>query len=340
MVTGASRGIGAATAELLAESGFDVCVGYRRDADSARRVVAACKARRRRAIAVEVDVASEEEVTNLFARAEGELGRLKVLVNNAGIVATKARVDEVTFERLHQIMGVNVIGPFLCAREAVRRMSTAHGGTGGSIVNVSSAASRFGSRGRVRRLRGIKRSYRHDDSRPCARGRRRDIRVNAVRPGFIETDLHASGWSVRTSRTSRCDCSHAARWPTGGGGGGNRLAMFGCSLFCHRCSTGRERRSVDRGNPLSPWTLSTTGTHGTSLDWVQLIRRDPGMTGARLMESSQLSPLRVRASSVENQSQPFLSTYRSPVSPLDGWVTPASGISLSCATFRSREPRP
>ena len=170
-------------------------------ADAPRRVVAECKARRCRAIAVAVDVADEEQVTNLFARAEEELGRLKVLVNNAGIVATKARVDEVTLERLRQIMGVNVIGPFLCAREAVRRMSTARGGTGGAIVNVSSAALTVGQPERVRRLRGIKGSYRCHDSGPCPRGRRRKHPVNAVRPGFIETDMHAgSGQPGRVER--------------------------------------------------------------------------------------------------------------------------------------------
>ena len=144
VVTGGGRGIGAATAVGCAEAGFDVCVCYRSDAASARGVVEACERLGVRAAAVQADVGVEDEVRSVFAAA-AELGQVVGLVNNAGIVAPAARVDELDVQRIEEMLRINVTGAFLCAREAVRRMSTRHGGTGGSIVNVSSRAAVLGA---------------------------------------------------------------------------------------------------------------------------------------------------------------------------------------------------
>jgi NAD(P)-dependent dehydrogenase (short-subunit alcohol dehydrogenase family) len=193
VVTGGSRGIGAATAVLLARRGWDVCIGYRRDADAARSVVAACeKAGGGRAVAVAADVAEVGDVATLFRAADG-LGPLTALVNNAGIVAPAARVDELTADRVARMLAVNVLGPFLCAGEAVRRMSTRHGGAGGAIVNVSSGAARLGSPGEYVDYAASKGAV---DTLTLGLAREvadEGIRVNAVRPGLIATDIHASG---------------------------------------------------------------------------------------------------------------------------------------------------
>jgi NAD(P)-dependent dehydrogenase (short-subunit alcohol dehydrogenase family) len=192
VVTGGSRGIGAATALLLARRGWDVCVGYQRDSAAATEVVTACEKEGARAAAVRADVASAGDVAALF-RAADELGPLAALVNNAGVVAPAARVDSFTPERIERLLAVNVLGAFLCAGEAVRRMSTRHGGRGGAIVNVSSAAARLGSpneyvdyaasKGAVDTLTiGLAREVADEG-----------IRVNCVRPGLIDTDIHASG---------------------------------------------------------------------------------------------------------------------------------------------------
>jgi NAD(P)-dependent dehydrogenase (short-subunit alcohol dehydrogenase family) len=193
VVTGGGRGIGAATAGLLAAQGIDVCVNYVRDAPAAEAVVTACQAAGRRAVAVRADVSREADVLALFERVDHELGTVGVLVNNAGIVDVRARVDEMGLERLERMMAVNVVGPFLCAREAVRRMSTRHGGSGGVIVNVSSAASRLGSPGQYVDYAASKGAL---DTMTLGLAREvsgEGIRVNCVRPGIIDTDIHASG---------------------------------------------------------------------------------------------------------------------------------------------------
>lgn len=193
LITGGSRGIGAATARLAAERGYVVCVNYRRDADAANAVVADIRQHGGEALALPADVSREDEVQALFRRIDSELGPLTALVNNAGMLETQCRVDEVDAARLQRIFATNVIGPFLCAREAVRRMSTLHGGRGGAIVNVSSMASRLGAPGEYVDYAASKGAL---DTLTIGLSREvagEGIRVNAVRPGLIHTDIHASG---------------------------------------------------------------------------------------------------------------------------------------------------
>jgi len=193
IVTGGSRGIGAATSLLAARLGCAVCVNYLRDERAARAVVETITGAGGRAIAVQADVSVEAHVQSLFKSCDELLGKPTALVNNAGILETQMRVEAMDAERLERIFRTNVIGAFLCAREAVRRMSTKNGGTGGAIVNVSSGASRLGSpheyvdyaasKGAIDTLTiGLSKEV-------AAEG----IRVNAVRPGFIKTNMHASG---------------------------------------------------------------------------------------------------------------------------------------------------
>lgn len=192
VVTGASRGIGAATVMLLANHGFAVCAGYRQDDRAAAEVVTACENEGVRAVAVRADVADPVAVSSLFTAADS-LGRVAVLVNNAGIVAPRARVDEMSPERVQRMFAVNVVGSFLCAGEAVRRMSVRHGGSGGVIVNVSSGASRLGSPNEYVDYAASKGAV---DTMTLGLAREvadEGIRVNAVRPGLVETEIHASG---------------------------------------------------------------------------------------------------------------------------------------------------
>jgi NAD(P)-dependent dehydrogenase (short-subunit alcohol dehydrogenase family) len=193
IITGASRGIGAATALLAAERGFSVCVNYRRERRAAEQIVAAIAATGRNAIAVQADVSVEADVLRLFDTATAGLGPLSAVVNNAGILETQMRLDAMDAGRLHRVFATNVIGAFLCAREAVRRMSTRFGGTGGAIVNVSSGASRLGSPGEYIDYAATKGAL---DTMTIGLAREvaeEGIRVNAVRAGFIYTDIHASG---------------------------------------------------------------------------------------------------------------------------------------------------
>ena len=193
LITGASRGIGAATARLAAERGDHVAVNYARNDAAAGAVVDDCVASGVRAVAVRADIADEAAVVAMFDAVADELGSIDVLVNNAGILHTQMRFDEMTVERWRELLDVNVIGAFVCAREAVRRMSTRHGGRGGSIVNVSSAASYLGSPGEYVDYAASKAAI---DTLTIGLGKEvaaEGIRVNAVRPGVIHTDIHASG---------------------------------------------------------------------------------------------------------------------------------------------------
>lgn len=193
LVTGGSRGIGAATALLAARSGWAVAVNYARQAAAADDVVRQIRAAGGTAIAVQADVADEAQVVAMFAQVDAQLGRLSALVNNAGVVDVAARVDAMDAARLQRMFAINVTGSFLCAREAVRRMSTRYGGSGGAIVNVGSAAARLGSPGQYVDYAAAKAAI---DTFTLGLGKEvaaEGIRVNAVRPGIIATDIHASG---------------------------------------------------------------------------------------------------------------------------------------------------
>jgi NAD(P)-dependent dehydrogenase (short-subunit alcohol dehydrogenase family) len=202
LVTGGSRGIGAAAALRAAHAGWDVAVNYARDAAAAEAVAAQVRALGRRALTVHADVADEAELLAMFAAVDRGLGVLGGLVNNAGIVDVAQRVDEMSAQRLQRMFAVNVLGSMLCAREAVRRMSTRHGGgpwaaagggRGGVIVNLSSAAARLGAPGQYvdyAAAKGAIDSFTLGLAREVAA---EGVRVNAVRPGIIDTEIHASG---------------------------------------------------------------------------------------------------------------------------------------------------
>ena len=193
LITGASRGIGAATARLAAQRGWDVAINYTRDATAAEAVAADVRAAGRRALVLQGDVGVEADVLALFAAIDREWGALQGLVNNAGVVDVAARVDAMSAERIERMFAINVFGTMWCAREAVRRMSTKHGGQGGVIVNLSSAAAKLGAPGQYvdyAAAKGAVDAFTLGLAREVAT---EGIRVNAVRPGIIETDIHASG---------------------------------------------------------------------------------------------------------------------------------------------------
>ncbi len=193
LMTGGSRGIGAAAAVLAARRGFAVAVNYASQSTAADEVVRRIRAEGGTAIAVQADVGDEAQVMAMFATVDAQLGRLTALVNNAGVVDLRARVDEMSVARLERMMRINVIGSFVCAREAVRRMSTRHGGSGGAIVNVSSAAARLGSPGQYVDYAASKGAIDTFTLGLAQEVADEGIRVNAVRPGLIETEIHASG---------------------------------------------------------------------------------------------------------------------------------------------------
>ncbi|MEN9888353.1 MAG: hypothetical protein RL559_390 [Pseudomonadota bacterium] len=193
LVTGGSRGIGAATCRLAARQGWAVAVNYTANASAADAVVRDIQAGGGHAIAVQADVADEAQVLRMFEQIDAQLGRLGGLVNNAGVVDVTARLDQMGVARWRRMFDINVIGSFLCTREAVLRMSTRHGGAGGSIVNVSSAAARLGAPGQYVDYAAAKGAI---DAFTIGMAKElggEGIRVNAVRPGLIETEIHASG---------------------------------------------------------------------------------------------------------------------------------------------------
>jgi len=193
LVTGASRGIGAATALLAAQRGYAVCINYKSNEHAAQSIVSQIKSTGGNAFAVAADIAVESEVIRLFNTCDAELGVLTALVNNAGLLESQMQVAAMNAARLHRVFATNVIGAFLCAREAIKRMSTKHGGNGGAIVNVSSGASRLGSPNEYvdyAASKGAIDTFTIGLSKEVAA---EGIRVNAVRPGFIYTDMHASG---------------------------------------------------------------------------------------------------------------------------------------------------
>jgi NAD(P)-dependent dehydrogenase (short-subunit alcohol dehydrogenase family) len=193
IVTGASAGIGAATALLAARKGYAVVVNYLSQKDAAGEIVDAIHAEGGRAIAVQADISSESEIVRLFETTDRELGRVNTLVNNAATLEHQMRLDAMDAARLERMFRTNVIGSFLCAREAVRRMSTRRGGAGGAIVNVSSGAARFGSPGEYIDYAATKGAIDTLTVGLAKEVAEEGIRVNAVRPGFIYTGLHTKG---------------------------------------------------------------------------------------------------------------------------------------------------
>ena len=193
LVTGGGRGIGAATCILAAQKGWDVAVNYATNAEAAQQVVKQIQGTGARAIAVQADVADEAQVLAMFKRVQAELGPLQGLVNNAGVIDVYARLDEMSMARWRRMFDINVLGSMLCAREAVLQMSTKHGGQGGSIVNLSSAAARLGAAGQYLDYAAAKGAI---DSLTLGLAKEvagEGIRVNAIRPGLIDTEIHASG---------------------------------------------------------------------------------------------------------------------------------------------------
>ena len=193
LITGGSRGIGAATALLAAQDGWAVAVNYASNQAAADKVVQAIQDAGGQAIAVQGDVADEAQILRMFATVDQQLGPISGLVNNAGVVDVTARVEDMSWQRLERMMRINVMGSIVCAREAIRRMSPRHGGQGGVIVNLSSVAARLGAPGQYADYaasKGAIDTFTVGLSKELAA---ENIRVNAVRPGVIDTDIHASG---------------------------------------------------------------------------------------------------------------------------------------------------
>ena len=193
LITGGSRGIGAATALAAAQAGYAIAVNYHQNSLAADEVVRHIRAKGGQAITVQADVADEAQILAMFAKVDAKLGRISALVNNAGVVDAATRVDAMDMARLKRMFDTNVLGSMVCAREAVLRMSTRHGGSGGSIVNVSSAAARIGSPGQYVDYAASKGAIDTFTLGLAKEVAAEGIRVNAVRPGIIDTDIHASG---------------------------------------------------------------------------------------------------------------------------------------------------
>ena len=200
LVTGASRGIGAACALRAAEAGWDIGVNFHRDEAAAERVAAQVRALGRRACVLQADVASESAIEAMFARIDAELGPLGGLVNNAGIVDVASRVDAMSAARIARLFNVNVVGAFVCAREAVRRMSTRHGGRGGVVVNLSSAAARLSSPSIYVDYAATKAAIDNFTQGLALEVAAEGIRVNGVRPGIIDTEIHATSGMLERAR--------------------------------------------------------------------------------------------------------------------------------------------
>ena len=193
IITGASRGIGAATARIAGRSGYAVCVNYLKNKVAAMQIVEEIKADGGHALALGADISQEEEVVKLFRAVDDKLGKISALVNNAGILETQMRIENMDAARLNRVFLTNITGSFLCAKEAVKRMSTKNGGKGGAIVNVSSAAARLGSAGEYVDYAASKGAIDTFTRGLAQEVAEEGIRVNAVRPGVIDTDIHSSG---------------------------------------------------------------------------------------------------------------------------------------------------
>ncbi|MEE4236984.1 MAG: SDR family oxidoreductase [Anderseniella sp.] len=230
LVTGASRGIGAACVRLLARDGHDVAINYARSADAAEALAQEVRAAGRKAVTIKADVGYEAEVIALFRSLDEALPPLTGLVNNAGILFSKARLDEMGETRINDTLRVNVTGSILCAREAIRRMSTRHGGNGGAIVNMSSAAARLGSPNEFIDYAASKGAIDAMTLGLSKEVAQEGIRVNAVRPGLIHTDIHASsGQPDRVERLQQFV-------PMGRGGSAEEVAEAVCWLMSDAAS--------------------------------------------------------------------------------------------------------
>jgi NAD(P)-dependent dehydrogenase (short-subunit alcohol dehydrogenase family) len=193
LITGGSRGVGAATARLAAAQGYDVALSFVSNESAARAVAAEVEAAGRRALAIRADSSDPEQVAQLFAAIDREFGRIDVLVNNAAVLAPQSRLEDLDYERMRRIFAVNSIGPILCAQQAVKRMAYRHNGRGGAVVNISSAAARLGSPNEYvdyAASKGAVETFTIGFAKEVAR---EGIRVNCIRPGHIYTDMHASG---------------------------------------------------------------------------------------------------------------------------------------------------
>jgi len=193
LVTGGSRGVGAATARLAAARGYDVAISFVSNEPAALAVVADIEAAGRRGLAVRADSADREQVARLFGAIDRQFGRIDVLVNNAAMLQRQSRLEDIGFERMQRIFAVNSIGPILCAQQAVKRMSHRHGGRGGAVINVSSASARLGSPNEYvdyASSKGAVETFTIGFAKEVAR---EGIRVNCIRPGHIYTEMHASG---------------------------------------------------------------------------------------------------------------------------------------------------
>ena len=193
LITGGSRGVGAATARIAAQRGYDVAISYVSNDDAARAVVADVEEAGQRGLAIRADSASPDDVVQMFETIDRTFGRIDVLVNNAGIIAKQSRLEDLGFERMQRIFAVNTIGPILCAQQAVKRMSHRHGGRGGVVINISSASARLGSPNEYvdyAASKGALETFTIGFAKEVAG---EGIRVNCVRPGHIYTEMHASG---------------------------------------------------------------------------------------------------------------------------------------------------
>ena len=230
LVTGGSRGIGAATAGLLAERGYDLCINYLSNLAAAQRTAQVCEASGARAIVVQADASDEADVDRLFDTVDRELGRVTALANNAGILDVQMPVEDMDAERIERVLRVNVLSAFLCSRAAFKRMAKKHGGNGGAIVNVSSIASRLGAPFEYvdyAASKGAIDSFTLGFAREAAP---EGVRVNAVRPGLIHTDIHASGGAP--GRVDRL----AAKVPMGRGGRPEEVASAIAYLLSNEAS--------------------------------------------------------------------------------------------------------
>ena len=230
LVTGSSRGIGAATARKLSQAGYAVCINYRSDEGAANSILKDLESGGGKAIAVRADVSMEDDVQRLFSSIDEQFGQLTLLVNNAGIVARHMRIAEMHADRINHVLRTNVTSAFICAREAIKRMSTRFGGSGGSIVNVSSAASRTGSPHEYVDYAASKGAMDSLTIGLSLEVADEGIRVNCVRPGFIYTDMHADGGEP--DRVDRLKSSI----PLGRGGTPEEIASTICWLASDEAS--------------------------------------------------------------------------------------------------------